>query len=296
MSKNAELTPEEAADVFNQMANTFDAQNGQAAPASTAPVVEKEEEKTKEVVAPAAAAPQVNSDEFDFDSLPQGAQKKLKYYEQYQKSNEGRVAALQRQLDEQRQQLSKLQEGGLGNSNQAKALEKSIEDNEIDLEGLDQDIPELGKLVNAVKSIKQDLNSVRNTVQKDVMEPMREQQARESQDREARTLAEMHPDYEDIQRDKNFWDWVDSQHPTIQKLADTNHAGDAAYLIDLFKKTNPQTNSFNNSSNPPDKKIERNVDDLMSLPNEGNARSGGIDGNEQTLWSHYASLADSGKL
>lgn len=227
-------------------------------------------------------------DAFNFDDLPPAAQQTFKDLEQYKKSNEGRVSAMQRQIDEQRNQLEQLQLSGKGNSQQAQALAESIEENEIDLGDLAQEIPELQAVVNELKTLRERVKGIDGVVQDKVIAPAHLAAEREVTARELVALEEKHPDKAQIESNPAFWNWVDSQHGAVQSLAKSNHANDVSALIDLYKQANPSAKSA--------KKVSRNLDDMMVIPNEGNGRSQSASGDDDALFSHYAKLADSGKL
>lgn len=295
-----DLTEQQAADVFAEMAATLDAENGinqSENSAAAKPVVE--DEKSDELPEPAASAqqaPKADGDTFDFNALPEAAQKRLQYLEQYQKSNEGRVGALQRQIDEQRNQLEQLQAQGKGDSQAAQQLEQSIEEGEINLGGLTEELPELAVLVEEVNRLRQQVKSTNGVIQEQVITPAHQRAAQEAEDREFSALQQEHPDLGEIVRNQAFWDWKDSQHESIRALGDSTRSRDVSALVSLYKKTNPGVTTPTDSGTPATKNIQRNVDDLIVLPSDGNGRSSSPTGDDNALWTHFAGLADAGKL
>jgi chromosome segregation ATPase len=280
------------ADAFKEFASAFDSENG-VAKTEVEPVQPENEIELVDAESATASAQQQESkpEEFDFNSLPEPAKKRLEYLEQYQKSNEGRVGALQKQLDAQRGQLEQLQQKGNGDSKAAQDLEQAIEENEVDLGALVEELPELSVLVNEVKSLREQVKKTNGVVTEKVIQPEQARAAQEAQESELAELKKAHQDLSEIESNPAFWNWVDAQHDAVRKLSESPRAEDVSALVKLYKERNESS-----GSNPPDKKLQRNVDDLLALPSDGNGRSSSPSGDDAALFAHYAKLADAGKL
>ena len=183
------------ADAFKEFAEAFDKQSGVAKTEAELVQLEAETELSDAESAAANAQQQESKpEEFDFSSLPEPAKKRLEYLEQYQKSNEGRVGAMQRQIDAQRNQLEQLQKQGEGNSKAAQDLEQAIEENEIDLGALAEELPELSGLVAEVKNLREQVKKTNGVVTEKVIQPAQIRAEQEAEDREFDALQKAHPD------------------------------------------------------------------------------------------------------
>jgi hypothetical protein len=236
------------------------------------------------------ASAQLEDDTFDISELPAAAQRRLAELEGYEhkyKSDEGRVAPLQKKIDELNHQLYALQQQGKGDSKAAQNLEEAIEQKEIDLGGLLEELPELGALVDEVKSMREELKKSRDVIQDKVIRPSQEAEAMASEEKEVKALRDAHPDLSEIVSSPRFNEWVSKQHPSIYALTQSNSAADVSAALTLYKDTNKQP-----SPEPEDP--QGSLDDMLVLPKSGASRSPNeLAGNS---FEHYAKLADEGKL
>ncbi|HWV16507.1 MAG TPA: hypothetical protein VN030_13825 [Cellvibrio sp.] len=298
------LTDQEAADVFADMAKTFDQMNGivdsTTETVATETEGDTEEENNKSPAENPASAQETKEPAFDFESLPAAAKKRfqdLELIEHKFKSDEGRVSALQKKIDEQRHQLEQLQRQNLGDSKAAQKIEESIEQDEVDLGSIVEELPELGALVSEVKNLRKKMSGVSELVQEQVVTPGQARAAQEQQTRELESLQQTHSDYEQIQSDPSFWQWVDGQHESVRALGGSDSASDVSALLKLYKDSNPSKINPSSEQEPvQEKKIQRNIDDMAALKSDGNGRSILPTGDEDALYKHYAALADAGKL
>lgn len=295
------LTDQEASDVFAEMAKTFDQMNGIVDSKAETETTETEfsaDEVEESTAENPASAQEIQEPEFDFNSLPAAAKKRfqdLELIEHKFKSDEGRVSALHKKIDEQRHQLEQLQQKNLGDSNAAQKIEQEIEQDETDLGALVEELPELGAIVSEIKDLRKKVSGFNDLVHEQVITPGQARAAQEQQQREMESLQQAHPDFGEIQNDPSFWEWADSQHESVRALGNSDSAKDVSALLKLYKDSNP-------SKTPPsaapaqEKKIQRNIDDMAALKSDGNGRSILPAGDEDALYKHYAALADAGKL
>lgn len=281
-------------DVFNEAADTLDSENKET-PLET--FDDAKDEETKDATTddqgdadasaqPAVTATENQDDVFDIETLPPAAQKRFKELEHKVSSDSGRVSALQRQLAE-------LQKQGKGDTKAAEKIEEEIQELQID-PALLEDLPELGNLVKFAKDTHAELVRLRGEVQEKVLTPAQQQAAQAQEAAEIESLKTMHPDYEEIDGNPLFVDWVNSQPAAVKDLAFSNSAADVSAAITYFKQSNP-----NYKSPAPQQKtsvVNRSIDDLASLPSEGALRSKTPGGDRDALFEHAAALADSGKL
>lgn len=281
-------------DVFNEAADTLDPENKES-PLET--FDDAKDEESKDVVtdnqsdadasAQPAATDAVNQDDvFDINSLPPAAQKRFQELEHKVSSDSGRVSALQRQL-------SDLQKQGNGDTKAAEKIEEQIEELQLD-PALLEELPELGNLVKFAKDTHAELVRLRGEVQEKVLTPAQQQAAQVRESAEIESLKTIHPDYEEIDGNPLFGQWINSQPTAVKDLAFSDSAADVSAAITYFKQSNPNYKSPAPQNKTP--VVDRSIDDLASLPSEGALRSKTPGGDRDALFEHAAALADSGKL
>ena len=282
-------------DVFNEAADTLDAENNEP---QLETFDDAKDEETKDVItddqsnADASAQTGVidlaknEDDVFDIESLPPAAQKRFKELEHKVSSDSGRVSALQRQLAE-------LQKQGKGDTKAAEKIEEQIEELQLD-PALLEELPELGNLVKFAKDTHAELLKLRGEVQEKVLTPAQQQAAQAHEAAEIESLKTLHPDYEEIDGNPLFAQWVNSQPAAVKDLAFSNSAADVSAALTYFKQSNPNYKTPATQTKTP--AINRSIDDLVSLPGEGAMRSKTPGGDRDALFEHAAALADSGKL
>jgi chromosome segregation ATPase len=305
-NENQDLTDEQLSDVFNEMADTFDKEAGiDRSETLTDTSIEGDEDADVAANIPPAADAQTDvvnepaEEVFDINSLPAVAQKKFQELEHSAKSQSGRVSALQRQadeyktqLDEHKAQLEKLQQQGKGDSAAAQKLEEEIEATELDLGALGEELPELKPFVDELNKLRKQVSGMNTVVQEKVITPAEQRAAQEAAEREESALADAHKDKAEIESNPRFWEWVDSQHESVRKLADSSKAADASYLISLYKQANPPASPDPEANTKP--KINRSVDDMVVLPKNSQVSSSVVDENSAFEWA--AGQIEQGKL
>ena len=287
-NENQDLTDEELSDVFNEFADTLDKEAGRNQPESS--IADEEDEELLDPSVSEAQAPvnaqQEPADVYDFNSLPPAAQKKiqeLQAIEHKYKSDEGRVSALQKQLDAQQQRLEQMQAQGRGDSAAAQKLEEKIEETEGNLDGLLEELPELAGLVSKfdkqIKALTEKVNESNGVIQEKVIAPSVAAAQEAAEEKEVAALRTAHPDLTEIVSNPQFDKWVSEQHPTVAALTQSNSASDVSAALSLYKSANPT------SSPPPNKKINRNIDDMVSLPRNGAANNSSVDESSAFEWA-----------
>lgn len=299
-NENQDLTEQELSDVFNQMADTFDKEAGINQPEKNTSTESDEDDETldpaintlPEANAPDAVVDVPDEDVFDVNKLDPVAQKAFQELEHKANSQSGRVSALQKKLDEQDRQLKQLQEQGRGDSKAAQKLEAAIEETELDLGALGEELPELKPFVDELNKLRKQVSGMNTQIQNEVITPAQKRAAEEAELQERSDLENTHKDFAAIESNPEFWNWVDAQHPAISGLANSSKAADAKELIRLYKKDHPPAS---NSESPPTKqKLNRNVDDMASLPKSGQASSSTVDVSSAFDWA--AKQIEQGKL
>ena len=250
-----------------------------------------------EITLPAVDAQQ--EEVFNFDALPSVAQKRFKELEDFEhkyKSDEGRVAPLQRKIDDLTSQLQALQEQGKGESKAAQELEEAIEQKEIDLGGLLEELPELAGLVSKfdkkIEELTKRVNESNGVIQEKVIAPSVAAAQEAAEEKEVTALRTAHPDLTEIVSNPKFNEWVSKQHPSIAALMQSDSAVDVSAALTLYKDANNITPS--SDSNSKSEETDTSLDDMMVLPTSGASAS--PDALSAGTFEHYAKIADEGKL
>jgi len=151
------------------------------------------------------------------------------------RSDAGRQAALQRQVEELRKKAN-------GTGPTASQLAAALKDPEK-FEQAAQDFPELAdgmrELVKTyTERTKQELTGVFNQR----LQSLESEYERVKQQREAdfiasqmQALDEKHPDWRQIKEDNSFHSWVQTQPPGIQTLLNSDDANEASVVLSLYK-------------------------------------------------------------
>lgn len=165
-------------------------------------------------------------------------------YKQKFQSNNGRISAYQRQLDELQQ----------SNAHLASQIAKSVDDTgskseareqiagEISNQSWDElkeDMPDVAAAIDErLKAMIDDRIKPINEKIQPISQSLQEQRQREAEARFERELAvvkDRHPDFDDVVRSSEFSEWLGQQPEPVQQLQNSDSAADAAYLLDTFK-------------------------------------------------------------
>lgn len=172
------------------------------------------------------------------------------------KANAGRVSALTKKLEAQRQSQPSMAEKLDLSQIKGKGFEE-----------IKEDFPELAEFV-------QDFTGQALTQQQRMfeqkLEPMQshfqsQQQeiANEIIELEQQTFAQVHPDAQQINESSEFWSWYDEQSPAVQALR-TSKAADNIAMLNLYKADRPRRTTGNN-----------NLSEHLEIPRKGISRASG---------------------
>lgn len=212
-------------------------------------------------------------------------------------SNRHRVSALTKKLNalEQEQQAQAQPVQTTEPATEATGTEQTTEP--VDLEQFKEDFPEVyGAMValNAkeVAPVQQQLDRVTPTI--DSIAEDRQQEVLQAQ---LNALATSHPDYTQIQERPEFWDWVESQSDGVKQLVSSTSADDNIVLLDLYKRSNPQSSTPAaaevNTGNAPQRPREGDADEGLPRAGVGRLNGGSPDGDS---WEYWAEQANNNKI
>lgn len=170
-------------------------------------------------------------------------------------SNNGRIQAFQRQIDDLNAQISQQANSGKSQAQNQEDLAQEI--NGSSWEELVEDMPDVAQAIES--RLKQEVERSLSSIQQKI-QPWEERLQREALDNEIAALKSRHPDFEEIRDSQEFAEWLDNQPIPVKQLTQSTHAADAAYLLDNFKRDNGFNESQGSNLKQRNRsKLERNV-------------------------------------
>lgn len=172
-------------------------------------------------------------------------EKENKEWQHKFRSDAGRVGALQRKLNDQEARIQELM--AKKESPTPEQVEAARQDSTL-LKELAEDYPDIAKAMEAqAKLTDQAVESKLGPLVEKVRyydKTMSEQMAEIHRANQVAALEKPpeaggygHPDWRSISESSDFQSWMSEQHPNVQSLVGSDEAADAAYVLDLFKRT-----------------------------------------------------------
>jgi len=212
------------------------------------------EEPVAEAVEEAPATPAMSADDL----------KEFTRLQQYEKSNEGRVAAYQRKVTELQHAAQQ--------TPKTPAPAEIPEASKEKWAAFEKEYPEIAQAMNAkLTSMQSQLDT---TVQQTVQPLHKAEQNRYIQG-QADALEAAHPGWRDIAASEQFGGWMKQQPPAVQQMLRSSTASDAAYLIGAYKSTlTPQTQDV--VEVPKEESAQENVSEIQAQREKRLKESQGI--------------------
>jgi predicted RNA-binding Zn ribbon-like protein len=213
----------------------------------------------------------------------QQAQDMIAKLEQSDRSNRGRLSALQRQINELTSQRQQAAESG---------DKAAMQDSDDDFKALTEDYPEIAK---PIQKMLDQMKSEQTRLQKELgaIGAERRQQALDEQ---ATLLADEHPDWVDVGSDPGFMQWLQEQPRHIQEAAarngneivDYREAADVVGRYKQFKGIGEQTTPKNSLAD----KRQRQLKTATSAKARGPGAKSGIpeDGDPEQIWKQFEEM------
>lgn len=224
----------------------------------------------------------------------EAAAQKLEKLEQYRRSNEGRVAALQRRIEELAGRQQPAAAPAAAGKDEAKAGSQSA-DNFTESEewkSFSEEYPEVaGPLAKFIGSLES-----RVTHQQKELAAIGYDRRKTALDEQASLLEADHPDWRDVAGNNEFVDWVHTQPRHIQEAAYRNaneivDAAEAADVVGRFKafrsaSKNPPGSAPGKTNERLAGKRQRQLESAAATRTRGPGVVSGIDkdGDPETIW------------
>lgn len=214
------------------------------------------------------------------------------------RSNRGRIATLQRKLQELQQAASQQQRqqqnGGAQQQGGAEASEALMGSEKW--KAFREDYPEMAEpLEHVIGAIVQENARLKQQVGGIVTE--RQQQAQMA---EFERLSQAHPDWQQIAQDQAYREWLSQQPPGVQALHESDFAEDAITLLNIYKgqigaaQAHPQQapaasygagNSATRSTLPA--RRQRQLQSAAAARSSGPGAASGIPDDEEGAWRAF---------
>lgn len=205
--------------------------DGEASPPAGAAA--GEEANVADDQSPAGAAP---SDDIWANAPPElreAREKELRDLNFRLSSQQGRVSALHRKLQERERQQQPGQDGG--GQPEARRADEGGEPANDPLATLKEEYPEIAApIVATIESLQQQIADLSQPVTS-----MAEAQAQTFKAQQYGILAQRHPDWQELAQDDRWGGWIEAQPRAVQEAfarnVDVSDGKEAAWVLDLFK-------------------------------------------------------------
>lgn len=281
-------TPEDAeeAALWDEFANAKATDETAADEAADEPEVEEEVDQEPQAAEaeeePETADPWANAPD-ELKTQYQQAQDMIAKLEQSDRSNRGRLSALQRQINELTSQRQQAAESG---------DKAAVQDADDELDALMEDYPEIAK---PMKAMRDQLKAENARLQKE-LGAIGSERRQQALDEQATLLAEQHPDWAQVATEDGFTQWLEEQPRHIQEAASRNwkeivdfrEAADVVGRYKQFKGISEQPKP-NNSL---DDKRQRQLKTATSARGRGPGAKSGVpdEGDPDKLFNYFVEL------
>lgn len=226
--------------------------------------------------------------------------------EHAERSNRGRVSALQRKIDEfSREQVKRAtvpEEADLTDDPNLGLTEAQATE-------LKKDFPDVWAALQAnQRAAKARFDRLERTVQSTTnalqsqLDPLQEARHRSVIDGEIAALEKQHPDWQAIQASPDFWGWYNQQDAAIKTIGANATAAATGALLKLYKTDRQLSEAQANVANNPGSaqasaKAEalrkQKLDDMAALENRGPGKAAtDLALDEDAAWDKFAKQAD----
>lgn len=183
------------------------------------------------------------------------------------RSDDGRVAALQRKLDEELKATRTKQAGGASPGSEIDTNDDSF----------GEEFSEVADFVQ--RAVEKQVGPIKSAIE--------EQRAAEAGQREQlriadafQKIAEVHPDFDQIRSDPEYPKWLNTQAPMVVRMAGSEDPADAIALCGLYKAS---------KGNQRPSSRQELIAAAEEIPSKGGSRKTGVPDDYESAFDHYAS-------
>lgn len=179
-----------------------------------------------------------NATQNQLDELETLRRQSAEWQHRYQ-SDEGRVSALQRKINDLQGQL---QQPAL---QQPTTQESALPSNE-ELEAFKNDYPDIANAIDA--HVQRSLATERNVINQQLafldnrmqqsIQPIHELEQQRYVSNEMQALNHQHPDWQQVVQTTDFLEWINVQPEPVRNLINSDDSRDASFVINSFKMAN----------------------------------------------------------
>ena len=241
----------------------------------------------------------------------QAAQDQLRQLDHADRSNRGRISALQRQIDQLSRQMTddhaetgKSSGGGQQKRGQSQAATPDAFETE-DWQKLKEEYPEvLGPVEQALRSRDEQLQQVNKRLEQfgEKFQGLDQAQHEAYLAGQEQALSERHPDWQQVTASDQFLRWYESAPKKVREAVENNADGivdadDAAFALDLFKQSGGGQ-AQNNQQQPSGQQTggqdrtrsrrQRQLNSAQSVQGKGPGAASGAPDEFEAAFEHYA--------
>jgi hypothetical protein len=186
---------------------------------------EEEAQGQAGVLDPELKEPQESGEQATEEPSVAALQDELRQWKHRYSSDLGRQNAYQRQLKERDEEIAKLRS--------AQSPNPGIDD--ATWETTKQDYPDIAEGVSAFYKMQGQKHQAEIDALKAQLAPIQGQLHESYVAQQYQMLAQEHPDWNQIAASEKFRNWVSMQPQNVQEMMESEQAGDAAYLLRVYK-------------------------------------------------------------
>ncbi len=197
-----------------------------------AEIQQGDEETTLEVE---ASDPFADLDDAQRDEIGRLRKEAVDWKHRYQ-SDEGRVSALQRKINE-------LENRATSTPTVQQIAEVADSGNEEEMNAFKEDYPDIALAVDrmvasrltAERQQHQQVISQMDNRYQQILQPIQQQEQQRSVNVQLSSLEQRHSDWREVATSASFTDWVSRQPEAVRNMVNSDYADDASYVLDSFK-------------------------------------------------------------
>lgn len=232
---------------------------------------------------------------------PDDLSKRLKELEQENErlrhsdaSQRGRLGAYQRQINELQRKQQELESARPTSQTGEPQTDDQQRQDMAESMGMDdwdefkEDFPDMARAFEArlkadqqrQAQLEQQVAELRSAVQ-----PMQQQAHEQQLQSEYARLSDRHSDWQEVVNAPEFTEWLQSQNPSIQQLAESDSADDASALLDFYKGSHGLGDDTSRATH--DKRQSR-LANAQTVSRRGAAQRSGAPDDFDAAFEHYA--------
>jgi hypothetical protein len=252
-----------------------------------------EEEPVNETVEPEQVAdPFADLDDAQRDEIGRLRKEAVDWKHRYQ-SDEGRVSALQRKINE-------LENRATSTPTVEQIAEVADSGNEEEMNAFKEDYPDIALAVDrmvasrlkAERQQHQQVISQMDSRYQQILQPIQQQEHQRTVDVQLSSLEQRHSDWREVATSASFTDWVSRQPEAVRNMVNSDYADDASYVLDSFKSMSGHNSQQQTQPSPGVEQIvnkrQQVLDNAVAPRTRRSAPKTGVPDDFDAAFAYYA--------